>query len=78
MRRVNLVPNGATATEGSSAEQPEESKSPVLLVIGQPVEQPADAAEAEQRGGVQIRQDLAQDLHGQPGGTLNTVKIWTQ
>lgn len=70
MRRVNLLPNGAAATghSCSAAEEPEEPTPPVLLVIGQPVEQPAHAAEAEQRGGVQIRQDLAQDLHGQPGG----------
>lgn len=41
-------------------------------MVGQPVEQPADTAEAEERGGVQVRQDPAQDLHGQPAGRLNT------
>lgn len=37
-----------------------------LLVAGQLVEQLADVADAEQRGGVQVRQNLDQDLRGQP------------
>lgn len=37
-----------------------------LLVIGQLVEELADVADAAQRRGVQVGQDLDQDLCGQP------------
>lgn len=32
------------------------------LVIGQPVEEFVDVADADERGGVQVREDLQQDL----------------
>lgn len=37
-----------------------------LLITGQLVEELADVGDAEQRGGVQVQQDLNQDLRRQP------------
>lgn len=69
MRRVNLAPNVAAATEGQLIIGGGTRKVRwFLLVIGQPLKQPANAAEAKQRGYVQLGQDLAEDLHRQPAG----------
>lgn len=43
----------------------------VLLVIGELVEELADVADAEQRGHVQVRQNLAQNLRRQPGEKMS-------
>lgn len=43
----------------------------VLLVIGELVEELADVADAEQRGHVQVRQNLVQNLRRQPGEKMS-------
>lgn len=43
----------------------------VLLVIGELVEELADVADAEQRGHVQVRQNLAQNLRRHPGEKMS-------
>lgn len=44
-----------------------------LLVVGQPVEELADVADAAQRRGVQVGQDLEQDLRRQPEDQEHTL-----